>query len=307
MSADLDELAARIDQEVRAYPPRHTNPPRPYARKQKYGASVTTVLGSLGGGDGLMWGAANETAAFAVDYPDQWQHLERDVAWDRVRKHFRGLWDGRAAMGTVVHAVNEEWTWARDVDLDALVVRIAEGVPTWHGRERFVADEADGYIDGLAAFWADFAPDTIGTEEIVRYAAKGGHAYIGTRDWTARLDGLDGVTLLDIKTTAQKDADKGLYFDKFRLQLAAYRYAKEIVRFDGGDIVETWPNYAVDRCCILHLRGDGKYQLFECQAAGDEWATFLRLIDLHRWSTVGHRKPEPVDRTIYRVTEEKVA
>lgn len=300
------------------YPPRHKNPKsRPYARKQKYGASVTTVLSSLGGSDGLMWGAVNETANFAIDYPDLWNHPNREVAFDRLRKHFRGLWDGRASMGTLTHAVNEAWTWGDEADIDTLVRQIAWGednynaTAIWQGREQSVAAEAEGYIDGLEKFWRDFAPETIGTEEIVRYNEKP-HGYIGTRDWTCRLRGLDGITLLDIKTTAkQADPDKpdaGLYFDKFKLQLAAYRMAKEIVRFgEDGEIAETWPNYPVARCGVLHLRGDGKYQLFEVQAGGDEWATFLRQIDIHRYCTTGWKKPPAVDLTPVLTSEEEAA
>ncbi len=298
-----------------SYPPRHKNPVRPYSRKRKFGASVTTVLGSMGGGEGLMHGAVNETANFAIDFPDRWQHPDRAVAFDRLRKHFRGLWDGRAAMGTLTHSINEEWTWGNEVDIDALVWDIAHAderpAVSWQGREQFVAAEAEGYVDGLEAFWRDFQPKTIGTEEIVRYDDKS-HGYIGTRDWTCELAGHDGVWLLDLKTTAKQfDADKpdaGLYFDKFRLQLAAYRMAKEIVRFDEtGEIVETWPNYPVAHCGIVHLRGDGKYQLFEVQAAGDEWATFLRLIDLHRWATTGWKKPAAVDLTPRLENEESAA
>lgn len=280
------------------YPPRHKNPKsRPYSRKRKYGASVTTVLGSLGGGEGLMHGAVNETTNFVLDFPERYEGVDRDAAFAIISKHFRGLWDGRAGMGTLSHTVNEKWTWGEEADIDALVAELAwadeRPVQIWQGRESFIAAEAEGYVDGLEAFWQDFQPRTIGTEEIVRYDDKN-HGYIGTRDWTCELEGYDGVWLLDLKTTAKKADDKnpGLYFDKFRLQLASYRMAKEIVRFDeSGEIVESWPNYPVAHCGIVHLRGDGKYELYRVQAAGDEWATFLRLVDLHRWATTGWKKP----------------
>ena len=294
------------------FPPRHKNPHRPYSRTQKWGPSVTSVESAMGTtNDALLWGAANETSRFAVDQPEEYRGLDRDAAYDRIRKHFRGLWDSRAAMGTLVHSVNEAWANGEEADLDELVFNMANpprrgnyqpvGIRLWQGRERFVAAEAEGYVDGLEKFWRDYLPETVGIEEIVHHSDKTS-LYIGQRDWTARLRGLPGVSQLDIKTTA-KQADEatednpfpGIYFDKNRIQLAAYRYADTILQFgEDRKVVAEFPNYPVERCLILSLRGDGDYQLIEVQAGVDEWAMFKRLIVVHRWVTKLCKEPAPV-------------
>lgn len=278
--------------------PRRRTPPRPYARQRQY-TSVTTYLGAMGK-DGLQHAAAKEVAAFAVDQYDEWRYLERDDAVDRLRKHFVGLWDGRAAMGTLVHAVNEAWTWGETVDIDALVDEAANRdkrpVRIWQGRERFVAQEAQGYVDGLERFWNDFQPTTVATEEVVRDPSKT-TPYIGQRDWTADLG--PERWLLDMKCTANQDESKGYYWDSWRLQLAAYRFAPEIVLYDDeGNESETLPNYSVDRCGVVHLRGNGHYAFFDVQAGPAELATFTALCGLHRWMKDGCRKPPPQDLSI---------
>lgn len=282
--------------------PRRKTPARPYARQRKY-KSVTTLLGAMGK-DGLQHAAAKETAAFAFDGFDEWHRLERETAVDRMRKHFVGLWDGRAAMGTLVHSVNEAWTWGETVDIADLVNEAAEResrpVRIWQGRERFVVSEVAGYVDGLERFWHDFGPATIATEEVVRDTTCD-VPYIGQRDWTAdlRVSGETSRWLLDLKTTANQNEDKGFYWDSWRLQLAAYRLAPEIVLYDDeGTETGTAPNYPVDRCGVLHLRGGGHYAFFEVQAGPAELATFADVCRVHMWMKDGCRKPHPQDLAI---------
>lgn len=286
-----------------SYPPRHKNPHRPYARKRGGPPSVTTVLGSMGTGDGLKWAACKLTAEFAVDFQEHWTQLGRDAAVDKLYRWHQGIWDGRAEMGTLVHAVSEAYSYGEEVDPEQLVFEAANRerrpVRQWQGRERFVVAEFEGYLDGLDQFWRDFEPDVVGTEEVVRHVDKGGHAYIGQRDLSVRLKGLEGVTLVDLKCTA-KEADPanpfaGLFFEKFRLQGAAYRGAEEIVQYDDdGNETATFPAYPIARFCVLSMRGDGGYDLIECRAGGDELAHFYRLIDVWRWTTKGCKEPVPV-------------
>lgn len=299
-----------------AFPPRWKNPHRPYARKRGGPPSVTTVLNALGMGEGLKWAAAKLTAEFAVDFQEEWTRLDRDAAVDRVYRHHAGIWDARAEMGTIVHAVAEAYSYGEEVDPEQLVHEAANRdkrpVRTWQGRERFVVAELDGYLDALDAFWGEYQPQVIGTEEVVRHNDKGGHSYVGQRDLTAILRGLDGVTQIDLKSTA-KDVDEknphaGLYFEKNRLQHAAYRQAEVIEHWDdAGNVVATFKAYPVARCAVVALRPDGSYQLLEVQAAGDEWGHFLRLIDLWRWQTKGCKEPAPVEHTPMLATNEETA
>lgn len=274
--------------------PRRRTPARPYANKRNREPSVTTVLDSLPK-SALMWGAANEVAAYCIDFPERIADLARDEAYDKARKSFRGLWDGRAAMGTLTHACNEAWSWGEEFDLAAAVGEMAnrekKAVQIWRGREDYIVAEAAGYIDGLERFWRDYEPDTVATEEVVREPG----AYIGQRDWTVRLAGLDGVSLLDMKTTAKQDEGTGLYPDSWRLQGAAYRLASEIVEYDDeGKEIATHPNYPTARFCVLHLRGDGDYCLYELKAGGAELERFRQVLGVHHWMQKESKTPEPL-------------
>lgn len=271
--------------------PRLRTPARPYANKRNAPVSITTAIGVLS--TPLEWGSSKEAAIFAVLHRDEWEHLPEPDAIDRIRRHFRGVWDGRAGVGTVVHAVNEAWTWGETADLAALVDELANTsrrpVRFWRGHEAETVETVGRYVDGLALFWEDFEPVTLATEEVVRHP---GAPYIGQRDWVADCKGRR--LLIEIKTTAEQDADKALYWDSWRLQLAAQRYASEIVAYDANGIeMATYPAYPVDACCVLHLRGDGHYQLYEVQAGPGEFAQFLTLVDLHAWLN-GDGKKAPV-------------
>lgn len=264
--------------------PRRRTPARPYANKRNAPVSITTAISVLS--KPLEWGASKEAAIFATMHRDELAQLSDDDSIDRIRRHFRGVWDGRAGIGTLVHAVNEAWTWGETVDISAEVDRLANArtraVKIWQGHEPEVVAVAGPYIDGLERFWNDFAPTTIATEEVVRHAVEPEAPYIGQRDWVADCRGRR--LLLEIKTTANQDGDKGLYWDSWRLQLAAQRFASHIVTYNDDGIEDgACLNYPVDACAVLHLRGDGRYQLFEVEVGPSEHYQFLKLVDLHAW------------------------
>jgi len=81
---------------------------RPYAKTPGGPPSVTQVLSILSA-PGLSWGAARETALYAVHHQDQWSGLRTADAVDSLYKHHRGVWDHRALLGTAIHQINAEW------------------------------------------------------------------------------------------------------------------------------------------------------------------------------------------------------
>ena len=252
---------------------------RPYARiRNKPERSVTEIL-DLVGKPGLPFAAANETAKEAV-FGTGWSVPDLDESYNRLRRHFRGVWDSRAAIGTATHSVMDGWFDGTTVDLETLVYDMAQNdssAKSWHGREPEMIETLIPYIDGAEKWWNDWDPTGGTSEECVRTRG----IYIGQRDrWSVSFRG--GLRWgLDFKTTAHTDPDKGFYADSYILQLAAYRYAAECVVYEEVDKkireVSTYPNEPVDRCGVLHLRGDGEYEFFELPADDEAMKAFLSL------------------------------
>ena len=234
---------------------------RPYSRMKGAEPSVTTILGMLDK-PGLSWGAAKETALFAVHHQADWAGLDTQAAVDKLRRHHRGVWDSKAAVGSVVHAVNESWITGEVYD-------VPEDMQA----------KVEPYIEGLHKFWKDWNPSDFRTEDVVRRPG----TYIGTRDLVGNL-GFDKC-LLDLKSTAELDPEKGIYTRDWALQLAAYRYATEVVHYKRDDkgklfVDSVEDNEDVDWCGIVHLRGDGDYTLFQVNADLEVWDTFMSMAQL---------------------------
>jgi hypothetical protein len=251
---------------------------RPYARiRNKPERSVTEIL-DLIGKPGLPFAAANETAKEAT-YGTGWHGPDLDESYNRLRRHFRGVWDSRAAIGTATHAVMDGWFGGYSVDLERLVDDMAAnetGAKSWRGREAEIVELLIGYVDGAEKWWNDWSPAGGTSEECVRTRGY----YVGQRDrWGVEIAGRRWG--LDFKTTAHQDAEKGFYADTYTLQLAAYRYAAECVVYEeiAGKIHEasTYPNEPVDACGVLHLRGDGEYSFHELPADDEAMKVFLAL------------------------------
>lgn len=275
---------------------------RPYSRKKKT-VSVTTLVDKLPK-DGLMWGAAKESAIFAVHHQDAWRSLDADEAIERIRTHFRGVWDQSADVGTLAHALNEHWIDGLEFDPNDPAHRArlhkAKDDDALYAQ---LLDRLPGYADGLARFWEYAQPQTIATEVVLRT-----DDVIGTADWITYLPGLtdnvryfdSDVWLIDEKTTSELDPDKGMYPDSWRPQLFMYQQAREVVHFHGTDEVAAWPMEDCfprpNRCGILHLRGDGLYQLLEVDTSAPILPKLVDALKVVReWGLAGGaQSPPPV-------------
>ena len=220
--------------------------------------SVSTVIGVLNK-PGLPWGAARETALFAVFHRSEWADLEPQDAIDRLRKHHRGVWDDKARRGTLVHDLALGWSQGREVDVPA---------------------ECDPYMDALEAFYGDNRPEFVECEQSVIYDEKG-HEFGGSFDALIRFGAGEfaGRTLVvDYKTG-------GRYPIETTMQLAAYRSCKKIgVYVEAGELVSTRPMPATGGGAVLYLHDDGTYELLEVPATGDAFAAFLRLRVVWAWN-----------------------
>lgn len=285
----------------------HVSVHRPYARRQRVESSVTEVLKYLPA-DGLPWGAAKETAIFAYHHRDQWEHLDATEAIDRLRKHHRGVWDGRAAMGTLLHKANEARAshvpFPLADEIEALIDS-DKAASIWKSMDREdVFEQALGYLIGLDNWWDDFTPEVIATEAVLR--CPGFH--IGQMDLAMQLR-IDGrLVVVDLKTTAQQDEDKALYLDKWIYQTNTYNFSTEQVFYredEKGRLEEccTQPWEPGEACAVVHLRGnpdggsDGRgYEYFELPCGPEIHEQFHQLCGFHQ-----HHKSLPGPRAVRRV------
>lgn len=227
--------------------------------------SVSTVLQVLAK-DGLQWGAAKESALFAVFHQDEWMHLPEQAAVERIKRHFKGVWDDKAARGTLVHDLALRWANGEAVD---------------------VPPDVEGYMDALENFYADHSPEWLAVERTV-VTPSPDLGYAGTPDWFAVLTCRrnDGCCPTNDPTPTIGDYKTGKRYPiETTLQLSAYRYAKAFgVYDDKGKLIdydESIP--AVERAVILYLKDDGSYELLEVPADQHAFATFMRLRAVWSW------------------------
>lgn len=253
--------------------------------------SVSTVLGLLNK-DGLSWGAAKETALFAIHHQDQWMHLHPDEAYHRLRQHHKGVWDNKAGIGTLAHSVAELWTAGEAVDLSSLV---ATSEPCkkrkWNEEEQSeVVTKLGGYVDALERFWSEQEPEFeqversvvcpgVDIEEGEYYGTKrwsSDVAYAGTFDARGRLkDGKD--RRIDWKTGSR-------YPIETTLQLAAYDFAPYLgVYNDAGRLTDLEPNTRAEVCSIVYLHENGTYELLDLPVNEAAWERFIELRRMKSW------------------------
>lgn len=258
---------------------------RPYARDPNAPPSVTRILDTLGK-PGLSWGAARETASYAVHHMAAWCDLPSDRAISILYRHHRGVWDHRALVGSAIHEVNAQWCQGQSVRLLDVVQGIRDRSVLWQR-----VPEAELYAellpmsDGLARWWQKAKPYPLSWEQVVRYRPQGlrqGLDYIGTLDWRAEINGKPFI--LDLKTTGSVKHGSGKYWDQWRLQLSAYRYANEAVVYNSeGREAGTMEVPEVAGAGIIHLYRDGVVEFHPVQAGPREHETFLSLRRVYGW------------------------
>lgn len=229
------------------------------------GRGVTTLL-ALPKPALINW-AANVTAEAAVNERDVWLPMVeagRDRAAIEYLKEARWQTTTEAAVrGTDVHTLAERLSGGEEVEVD---------------------ERTEGFVDAYLAFRADFRPTNEITERMV---VNRRHVYAGTFDLIAELRGHPDSTgdrpvrlLIDYKT------GKGVYPETC-LQLAAYRHAETMLPGLAGNPDEEVPVPEVDGAAVLHLRGDGTYELRPVQAGEREFRTFLYAAQIADFTTKG--------------------
>lgn len=184
------------------------------------------------------------------------------VKLTREGLNYREEWKAKGERGTRIHGHCE--AFLRGEEIDQL-------------------DEDAGFVDALEKFMADHDPEVIHLEEIV-LSDKG---YGGRFDMivSPRTGPYAGQTLLvDLKTGRK-------YPVEVSMQLAAYRYADGIARYDeDGALAGVEPLPSVDLCAGLYVAEDGNYDLTPYPADEMAYATFCALLRAHKWAHTDEMK-----------------
>jgi len=213
--------------------------------------SVTTVLNVVGKGDALKHWAAGEVAKYAVKMKNTWLELDDQAAVDLLKREPLRSLDRAATRGTDVHAVAE--TFARTGVL-----------PTW-------ADEINGYVEALRAFFAQHQPTPVLVEATVFNSTI---KYAGSFDMVCKLPQYgDELVILDYKTS------KAIYPD-VAAQLSAYANGEEYIGDDG--VARPMPK--ITRGVAVRFAKDGDYEVIECDI-DKGWQYFCAVRAVHNLPT----------------------
>jgi hypothetical protein len=179
--------------------------------------------------------------------------------------------------------VNAQWCQGNTVSLKDVVSSIRDRSRLWQRvPEAELFAELVPMANGLADWWRSAKPEPLSWEEVVRWTTHPDLAYVGTLDWRANINGQP--FLLDLKTTGSRKHGKGKYWDSWRLQLAAYRYATEAVLYDDEDQEKgTCELPPVAAAAVIHLYIDGHVEFHPVAAGPAEHEVFLSLRKVFGW------------------------
>lgn len=266
-------------------------PSRPYARSGLM--SVTSAINSYNWGDrakAFAWSASG-IATYAAVHETDWSVPLPDDEYDctgkqpnlgslcrRIRSKFDREWSEKSVLGSHVHHLAVSWA---------------------QGKEITSTPEIDPYLDILEAFYKDFHPEWLELERTVYFRqfepedGPLGIEYVGTFDAIAELhcpvcpDFKHCAWLLDIKTGA------GRHDNEWALQLAAYRWASYLTRWEKGkrwEQVIDRPMPAIDHCGVIHLHPDANEPLIWLEVTAEHHEKFLQLVDLAIWDKAQQKK-----------------
>lgn len=227
----------------------YVDPTDPEQRKL---AGVTTVLKKAMPPYLVPW-ASKLTAEYAIDNLAAWQNLDREAAVTLLKGAPDRSRDKAGAKGTVTHRFLEMHAKG---ELDPDEIFDGDAIP---------------YIKAGLAFLNDWKPRFIWQEATVFHPELG---YAGTLDFIAELPGM-GVVIGDYKTS------KGIY-PETAVQLAAYRYASHAV-CEGPWDWERLAIPAVDGGVVVHLKGDGTYDLKPAQCDERAFNAFKACLAVGEW------------------------
>jgi len=211
--------------------------------------SVTTVLNVLDKPALPRW-AAKSVAEFAANNKKAWIDLPEDAAIDMLKGSPWRTRDKAAAAGTDAHEYCEGLLRG-EIDINS----------------PFDPPGLGEAARNLRSILKTVKPQPLSIEGTV-WSNK--YGYAGSFDGIHIIDG--EVTLVDLKTST------GVY-PEYSIQLAAYKYAENILRTDGTEI----PVPKITRCQIWHAPKEGTGKVVDMDVTEAEFGVFLAALEVFRW------------------------
>ncbi|WNT44345.1 exonuclease [Microbacterium phage Mabodamaca] len=221
--------------------------------QEKY-PGVTSVLKNIDKSFLTYWAAkmVAEEAVNNLDVLSEYMRRSPEAAIDMLKRAPQRNTKAAADTGTAAHDIFE---------------RMARGENV---QAKYLHEDLQPFAYHFAEFLDTCQPEYLAMEETVWDDE---HKYAGSFDALAKIDGQ--TIWLDNKTTRS-----GIHAE-VGLQLAAYRYAKHILRPDGSRV----PNKPGDGAAVLHIRPEG-WHLTPVRADEEMFEMFLHLREVFEWDVL---------------------
>ena len=168
----------------------------------------------------------------------------------RAGGDYRREWKAKRDLGTRIHTHVGDWALGKTAD---------------------VLPSDEPYVEAFATFCKATTPTWLESERAVVHAA----GYGGRFDLIGEVAGK--WTLIDVKSGRE-------YLPELTLQLAAYRFAEGMIRYDeSGMAVGLDPMPYVERCAGLYLDSSGTARMVEVKADESAFDAFKHLLALRQW------------------------